>query len=61
MLNFSSIKFQRLFALRSLRAHGMADFLLHDVTKASLVSQLTYAAPQHGVFFYEKLDTNNNN
>jgi len=34
-----------MFALRTLRAHGMADFLLHDVTKATLVSQLTYAAP----------------
>jgi len=34
-----------MFALRTLRAHGMADFLLHDVTKATLISQLTYASP----------------
>ena len=34
-----------MFALKTLRAHGMADFLLHDVTKATLISQLTYASP----------------
>jgi len=34
-----------MFALRTLRAHGMVDNILHDVTKATLVAQLTYAAP----------------
>ena len=33
-----------MFALRTLRAHGMVDNILHDVTKATLVAQLTYAA-----------------
>ena len=35
----------------------MADFLLHDVTKATLVSQLTYAAPAWSGFLSET-DTN---
>jgi len=44
-----------MFALRTLQPHNMADFLLHVVTKATLVSQLTYAAPAWSGFFYQKL------
>jgi len=42
-----------MFALRTLRAHSMANFLIHDVTKATLVSQLTYAAPAWSCFLLE--------
>ena len=44
-----------MFALRTLRAHGMSDVLLHDVTKATLVSQLSWLThPRHGVDLYQK-------
>jgi len=47
-----------MFALRTLQPHNMADFLLHVVTKATLVSQLTYAAPAWSGFFLSETDTN---
>jgi len=35
-----------MFALRTLRAHGvLLHTILHNVTKATLAAQLTYAAP----------------
>ena len=34
-----------MFALRTIRAHGMREATLHDTAKATLVPQLTYAAP----------------
>jgi len=46
-----------MFALRTLRAHGMADVLLHDFTNATLISQLTYASPAWSGFVSE---TDNN-
>ena len=36
---------QSLYALRTLRAHGMSDELLHSVFKASTLSKLLYASP----------------
>ena len=48
-----------MFALRTLRAHGMAvvGYILHDVTKATLISQLTYASPAWSGFI-SKTDNN---
>jgi len=34
-----------IFALRTLRAHGMAQASLHDICKATLITQITYASP----------------
>jgi len=34
-----------MFALRTLRAHGMAQASLHDICKATLITQITYASP----------------
>lgn len=34
-----------MFALRTLRAHGMAQASLHDICKATLITQITYACP----------------
>ena len=44
-------------ALRTLRAHGMADVLLHCVTEATLVSQLTCAFPAWSGFVSETSST----
>ena len=34
-----------MFALRTLRAHGMAQASLHNICKATLITQITYASP----------------
>jgi len=33
-----------MFALKTLGGHGIVDSILHDITKATLVAQLTYTA-----------------
>ena len=49
---------QSLGYLRTLRAHGVVDSILHYVTKATLVAQLTYAAPAWwGFGFLSAADT----
>ena len=34
-----------MFTLRTLRAHGVAQASLHDICKATLIAQITYASP----------------
>ena len=41
-----------MFALRTLRAHGMAQASLHDICKAMLITQITYASPAWKFSFY---------